>query len=338
MARPLMDGATLVNHKDRIGPELRLRVLSDLIRVAASSLDMRETFEAVGERIKELIDYDRLAFCFYDPGDDYLDPDAITGSNTESVIRVSLHSSSVGEAVLTGRPILLSNFPEDSPYEVSTLVSDSADLHSVMYIPLESKGRVIGVLCIFSSQRGQYAQYDLDLAEEIGSYLAIIAEHTLLYEESKETAELQERHRLAREIHDTLAQSLTGIIWQLNTIERTVQIGGEQASEEIRRVRGLTRECLQDARRSVWNLQSPDGPIGLEEAVQVELRKTDEQGFRTFIEVEGQEPSWSTFCFQPLSLESKESAFTRIMACCPLDKWRRVKLVARAKPPGSSPS
>ena len=168
-----------MNHKDRIGPERRLRVLSDLIRVAASSLDIRETFEAVGERIKELIDYDRLAFAFYNPGDDSLFVDAITGSNTEGRIRVPLHSSSVGEAVLTGRPILLSNFPEDSPYEVSKLVSDSAELHSVMYIPLESKGRVIGVLCFFAFQRGQYAQYDLDLAEEIGSYVAIIAEHTL---------------------------------------------------------------------------------------------------------------------------------------------------------------
>ena len=279
-----------MNHKDRIGPELRLRVLSELIHVAASSLDIRETFEAVGERIKELIDYDRLAFCFYNPEDDHLDVDAITGSNTERRIRVPVHSSSVGEAALTGRPILLSNFPEDSPYEVSTVVSDSAGFHSVMYIPLESKGRIIGVLCIFALQRGQYDQYKLSLAEEIGSYLAIIAEHTLLYHESKEAAELQERHRLAREIHDTLAQSLTGIIWQLNIIERTVQVGGEQASEEVRRVRGLTRECLQDARRSVWNLQSPGVPIGLEEALQVELRKTDEQGFRTFIEVEGQEP------------------------------------------------
>jgi len=123
-----------------------------------------------------------------------------------------------------------------------------------------------------------------------GATVAVIAKHTLLYEASKETTKLQARNRLAREIHDTLAQSLTGIIWQLNNIERSVQSGGEQASEAIRRVRALTSECLQEARRSLWGLQSPDVPIGLDEALQVELRKTTEQGFRTFIDVEGQEP------------------------------------------------
>ena len=101
---------------------------------------------------------------------------------------------------------------------------------------------------------------------------------------------MPERNRLAREIHDTLAQSLTGIIWHLNSIEGTVQSGGEQASESIRRVRDLASECLQEARHSVWELQTTEVSIGLDEALQGELRKTTEQGFRTFIEVEGQEP------------------------------------------------
>ena len=55
-----------MSRKDRVSQELRFRVLSELMRVAASSLDIRETFEAVGEWIKELIDYDRLAFAGLD--------------------------------------------------------------------------------------------------------------------------------------------------------------------------------------------------------------------------------------------------------------------------------
>ncbi len=280
----------MANRKDRITPEQRFRVLSELMRVAASSLDMAETFDQVGEQIKLLIDYDRLSLRYLHPGDEHLEVYAITGSNIQRRVRVPLHSSSVGEAVLTRRPILLSDFPEDSPYEVAKQVAEELGVHSAMFVPLESKGRVIGVLLIFAFHQGQFDDEDLRLATEIGSYLAVIAEHTLLYEESNETAKLQERNRLAREIHDTLAQSLTGIIWQLNNMEGTVQSGGEQASEAVRRVRALARECLQDARSSVWDLQSPDVSIGLEEALQEELRKTTEEGFRTSIEVEGQEP------------------------------------------------
>ena len=280
----------MANHKDRATPEQRFRVLSELMRVAASSLDMAETFDQVGEQIKLLIDYDRLSLGYLHPGDEHLEVYAITGSNVQRRVRVPLHSSSVGDAVLTGRPILLSDFPEDSPYEVSNQVAEELGVHSAMFVPLESKGRVIGVLLIFAYQRGQFNQDDLELAQEIASYLAVIAEHTLLYEESKETATLQERNRLSREIHDTLAQSLTGIIWHLNTIERTVQSGGEQASESIKKVRDLTRECLQEARRSVWNLQSPEESISIEEALQSELRRTTEEGFRASIEVDGEEP------------------------------------------------
>ena len=260
------------------------------MRVAASSLDMAETFDAVAEQIKHLIEFDRMSFGFLRPGDDHLQLYAITGSDVGRNVRVPLHSSIVGETVLTRRPILLRNYPEDSPYEISRQLSEELGVHSAITVPLESKGRVIGALLILAFQRGQFDEHDLALAEEVGSYLAVIAEHTLLYEASKETAKLQERNRLAREIHDTLAQSLTGIIWQLNTIEDTVQSGGEQASEAIRRVRDRARECLQEARHSVWDLQSPEVAIGLEEALQGELRKTTEQGIRTFIEVEGREP------------------------------------------------
>ena len=280
----------MVNHKDRISPEKRLRVLSEVMRVAGASLDMAETFDQVGEQLKQLIDYDRLSFGFLRPGGEELDVYAMTGPDLGRRPGIPLGSSVIGEAVRTERPILVKNYPEDSPHEVSRRVSEELGVHSAMFIPLESKGRVIGVLLIFASQRGKFDEEDLRMAQEIGTYVAVIAEHTLLYEESQEISRVLERNRLAREIHDTLAQSLTGIIWQLNIMENTAQSGGEPALEAIRRVGDLTRECLQEARRAVWNLRSPEESISLEEALQVELDKTAEQGFRTPIEVEGREP------------------------------------------------
>jgi PAS domain S-box-containing protein len=84
------------------------------------------------------------------------------------------------------------------------------------------------------------------------------AEETQL-QQMRELAIVEERNRLAREIHDTLAQGLTAIIWQLNAAEQAVASGGEQASLYLERVRNLARESLQEARRSVWDLRS--GPL-----------------------------------------------------------------------------
>ena len=110
--------------RDQISLDVRFRLLNELMRVASSSLDMAETFDELGEKIKELIEYDRLSFGFLRPNDDYLEIYVATGTNIESRVRVPLDSSSIGDAVQSRRPVLLSNYPEDSPYELAQRISD----------------------------------------------------------------------------------------------------------------------------------------------------------------------------------------------------------------------
>jgi len=81
----------------------------------------------------------------------------------------------------------------------------------------------------------------------------------MLLQQMRELAVVEERNRLAREIHDTLAQGLVAIIWQLNAAEKAVESGGEPALQSLERVRNLAREGLQEARRSVWDLRA--GPL-----------------------------------------------------------------------------
>ena len=84
------------------------------------------------------------------------------------------------------------------------------------------------------------------------------AEETLL-QQMRELSVAEERNRLAREIHDTLAQGFTGIIWQLNAAVRTVTMGGERAVESLERIRDLAGDSLQQARRAVWDLRVGSG-------------------------------------------------------------------------------
>ncbi len=77
----------MVSRKGRVSQELRFQVLSELMRVAASSLDMAETFDHLGEQVKRLIDYDTLSFGFLRPGDEHLEIYAITGSDIEGKAR-----------------------------------------------------------------------------------------------------------------------------------------------------------------------------------------------------------------------------------------------------------
>lgn len=70
-------------------------------------------------------------------------------------------------------------------------------------------------------------------------------------------AVLAERNRIAREIHDTLAQGFVGVSVQLELALRLMDTSGESALQVLHQTQVLVRESLAEARRSIWNLRSP---------------------------------------------------------------------------------
>ncbi|HEY0760721.1 MAG TPA: two-component regulator propeller domain-containing protein [Acidisarcina sp.] len=74
-------------------------------------------------------------------------------------------------------------------------------------------------------------------------------------------AVLAERGRIAREIHDTLAQSLVAISVQLEVVARLMASSADTAREHLNQARALTRTSLTEARSSIWDLRSSAGTV-----------------------------------------------------------------------------
>jgi two-component system, NarL family, sensor kinase len=88
--------------------------------------------------------------------------------------------------------------------------------------------------------------------------LSIAIERARLFSRSMEAGAAEERTRLAREIHDTLAQGLTAITLQLETADALLEANqtGPRARQAVQQALALTRQNLEDARRSVLNLRA----------------------------------------------------------------------------------
>jgi two-component system NarL family sensor kinase len=128
-------------------------------------------------------------------------------------------------------------------------------------IPLYAHGKKLGVFNVARSGWKELSQEDLRLLYTVGDMVSIAIERARLFAQSMQLGVVEERNRLAREIHDTLAQELTGISLQLETADALLEAGvdHQKIHNTIKHTLRLVRVSLDEARRSVLDLRA--GPL-----------------------------------------------------------------------------
>ncbi len=108
-----------------------------------------------------------------------------------------------------------------------------------------------------ATARRQVAELAATLERERDHLARLVAENARLYEQAQRSATLAERNRLARELHDTIAQGLTAVTMQLEAAQRSFDRDTTRTRARLGRAHELARETLDDVRRSVWTLAEP---------------------------------------------------------------------------------
>ncbi|HEY1012797.1 MAG TPA: sensor histidine kinase, partial [Herpetosiphonaceae bacterium] len=129
---------------------------------------------------------------------------------------------------------------------------------SALVLPMHHTNQVAGLLVLLDPREAAPpGPDDLALAAQLADQAAVAVANAQLLARSRESATVEERARLAREIHDTLAQGLTGIIVQIGAAQRALSAAPEEASSHLDLGQRMARESLAEARASVWNLRAP---------------------------------------------------------------------------------
>lgn len=121
-------------------------------------------------------------------------------------------------------------------------------------VPLLGESGVTGLICLVLRAPEPPEDMRLELVKLLAQQASIALRLSRLGEMASSAALLQERARIARDLHDTMAQSFTGIFVQLQAAAGYADRDGRQSRECLERAMRLAKEGLRDARRSVMAL------------------------------------------------------------------------------------
>jgi signal transduction histidine kinase len=128
-------------------------------------------------------------------------------------------------------------------------------VRSWMAVPMALKDRVIGLITLAKDEPDFYTPGHVELATAIASQAAIAIENARLYEAAASLAALEERQRLARELHDSVSQALFGIALGARTARRRLDQEPARVGEALDYVLSLADAGLTEMRALIFELR-----------------------------------------------------------------------------------
>lgn len=180
-----------------------------------------------------------------------------------SPFRIRLQGSETLAALFNGhRPIRIADVWSDNPQAqfLRSLLNDGASallegMQSWMWVPLVVKSRVIGGVGVAHEKRDYFTPHHADLALSVANQAAITMVNAELYGRAQELAVLEERQRLARNLHDAINQSLFSAGLIAEVLPRLWERDQEEARRSLEDLRRLTRGAMAEMRALLAELR-----------------------------------------------------------------------------------
>lgn len=159
------------------------------------------------------------------------------------------------EVFRSGKPSVIEDIRTVPPFALRDRLLPLGII-TVLLLPLVIAGRLEGAIGLRFQTKRDFRIEQIELAQALANQAMLMIRMAELSAQGREAAVAGERNRIARDIHDTLAQGFTGIIVQLEAAEDASRRGlGGEAEQHLITARNLARESLSEARRSVQALR-----------------------------------------------------------------------------------
>jgi len=238
-----------------------LKAVSDAVLAVASQRSVEEVLQQLVECARELAGA-RYAALGIPDGAGGFSQFLTTGMSDELV-------ASMGPLPRT-HGMLGAMLEETAPFRTADLHADPRfrgwwprghpDMRSFLGVPIVAHEGVIGSFYLTHKEgTAEFTDEDQELIELLASHAAIAITNARLFERSRELSILEERNRLALELHDAVSQKLFSLVLTAESAETLLERdGGSAAKEQVERLKILSREALEELRSLILELRPPD--------------------------------------------------------------------------------
>jgi signal transduction histidine kinase len=132
-------------------------------------------------------------------------------------------------------------------------------MRSFLGVPIVANSGIVGALYL-TDKIGvpEFDDADQQLIEMLAVHAALAIEKARLYERSRELSIVEERNRLARELHDSVTQKLFGVTLTAESASTVIERNPAEARQQLQRLQQLAREAMEELRSLIFELRPPE--------------------------------------------------------------------------------
>jgi nitrate/nitrite-specific signal transduction histidine kinase len=253
-----------------------LAAVNSVAEVVNRSVDLQEVLNDALGHVLQVMRFDAGGVYLLDESGQELR--LVTQRGIDAVWESRIRAVKVGEgfsgrAVAEGQPLVINDVPQEMLLE--RFGTADLNFHTAASFPLMASGETLGAMFVASAPRRPLSQQDIELLNAIGLQVGVAVENTHLINRQKEAATVEERQRLARELHDAVTQTLFSASLIADVLPRIWDRNPEEARRRLEELRQLARGALAEMRTLLMELR----PVALHEAALSDLLRQLSEAF-----------------------------------------------------------
>ncbi len=242
----------------------------------SASLETQQVLDAIAHGAREILNADIGVVGLVDEARRAIEVKAYSGARTDLLdgMLIPVETKAAGKLE---QPVCIEKWSRDLAIPRAAELIDQENIVSSLAAPMWSKGRLYGYVGILMRRHRRCPKEEVELFTRLALQVVAAIENSELYQQVRHVAVLQERDRLAREMHDNLAQMLGYVNIKASiTDDLLAKNQVTQARYSLLELKQVAKDAYTDVREAIFNLRTPmsggNGLVALLEEYLAEYR------------------------------------------------------------------